>query len=287
MWVAFAFAKATHIFSAKIPVNLVLYLLEQLTFRPLTSSLSCFEQLGPDVIEFSGLLRLLGSYIIWVTSSEKVSLSMGKICRSRSSCICKNYHPGPSCSKRCKLNKLVKGHFINCFSRFNIQYCKSYSHFFSKKFQCICESVDVNFNKSLTNDIVSFEQLGPGIYSIVSNGSVCRQWRPWSVLAVQADLGLHCTHMPEDTFLHGVAHMYSWSSTQSYKGAWWMLHISITSHSTKLTLLCHFVLSTGEGEMGRRAIRWAEREKQRIWGKQWLTVQKQNTNMPPSPTYCK
>ena len=40
--------------------------------------------------------------------------------------------------------------------------CKSYSHFFSKKFQHICVSVDVNFNESLTNDIVSFEQLDPG-----------------------------------------------------------------------------------------------------------------------------
>ena len=38
---------------------------------------------------------------------------------------------------------------------------KSYSHFFSKKFQHICVSLDVNFNESLTNDIVSFEQLGP------------------------------------------------------------------------------------------------------------------------------
>ena len=37
----------------------------------------------------------------------------------------------------------------------------SYSHFFSKKFQHICVSLDVNFNESLTNDIVSFEQLGP------------------------------------------------------------------------------------------------------------------------------
>ena len=36
MWVAFAFAKATHIFSAKVPVNLILYLLDQLTFWPLT-----------------------------------------------------------------------------------------------------------------------------------------------------------------------------------------------------------------------------------------------------------
>ena len=40
-------------------------------------------------------------------------------------------------------------------------YCESYSHFFCKKFQHICVSLDVNFNESLTNDIVSFEQLGP------------------------------------------------------------------------------------------------------------------------------
>ena len=34
--------------------------------------------------------------------------------------------------------------------------------FFSKKLLHICVSLDVNFNESLTNDIVSFEQLGPG-----------------------------------------------------------------------------------------------------------------------------
>ena len=39
--------------------------------------------------------------------------------------------------------------------------CKSYSHFFSKKFQHICVSLDVNFNELLTNNVVSFEQLGP------------------------------------------------------------------------------------------------------------------------------
>ena len=33
--------------------------------------------------------------------------------------------------------------------------------FFSKKFQHICVSLDVNFNELLTNDIVSFEQLDP------------------------------------------------------------------------------------------------------------------------------
>ena len=52
--------------------------------------------------------------------------------------------------------------------------CESYSHFFSKKFQHICISLDVNFNESLTNDIISFEQLGPDydmIYYIPAAGS--------------------------------------------------------------------------------------------------------------------
>ena len=37
------------------------------------------------------------------------------------------------------------------------------THIFSaKKLQHICVSLDVTFNESLTNDVVSFEQLGPG-----------------------------------------------------------------------------------------------------------------------------
>ena len=45
---------------------------------------------------------------------------------------------------------------------------KSYSHFFSKKFQHICVSLDVNFNESLTNHVFSFEQLGPDFLSFLS-----------------------------------------------------------------------------------------------------------------------
>ena len=44
---------------------------------------------------------------------------------------------------------------------------KSYSHYFNKKFQHICISLDVNFNESLTNDVFSFEQLGPGFFVIL------------------------------------------------------------------------------------------------------------------------
>ena len=46
--------------------------------------------------------------------------------------------------------------------------CKSYSHFFSKIFQHICISLDVNFNELLTNDVVSFEQLGHGLTQSLS-----------------------------------------------------------------------------------------------------------------------
>ena len=37
--------------------------------------------------------------------------------------------------------------------------------FFQQKFQNICVSLDVHFNESLTNDVVSFEQLGPDTQS--------------------------------------------------------------------------------------------------------------------------
>ena len=44
-------------------------------------------------------------------------------------------------------------------------HCKNYSHFFSKKTQHICISLDVIFNVLLTNDVVSFVQLGPERFS--------------------------------------------------------------------------------------------------------------------------
>ena len=40
---------------------------------------------------------------------------------------------------------------------------KSYSHFFSKSISVYAIFDDKKFNDTLTNNIVSFEQLGPGI----------------------------------------------------------------------------------------------------------------------------
>ena len=39
--------------------------------------------------------------------------------------------------------------------------CKSYSHFFSKNIIIYAIFDDQRFNNTLTNDIISFEQLGP------------------------------------------------------------------------------------------------------------------------------
>ena len=44
--------------------------------------------------------------------------------------------------------------------------------------------------------------ISPFMHSLVSNDSDSRQWRPWSDCTdVQADLGLHCLHVPGDMFL--------------------------------------------------------------------------------------
>ena len=42
-------------------------------------------------------------------------------------------------------------------------HCKSFSHFFNKEYWCI-SGIDVwKFNETLTNEVVSFEQPGPGL----------------------------------------------------------------------------------------------------------------------------
>ena len=43
--------------------------------------------------------------------------------------------------------------------------CKSYSHFFSKNMSVYAIFNDQSFNDTLTNDIVSFEQLGTGNFT--------------------------------------------------------------------------------------------------------------------------
>ena len=48
----------------------------------------------------------------------------------------------------------------------------------------------------------------PFIYSVVSNNTVSGPRRSWSACAdAQADLGLHCPHMAEDTSSHSAALM--------------------------------------------------------------------------------
>ena len=135
--------------------------------------------------------------------------------------LVKTNQPGPSCSKRRQLNELVKGHFVNCFSRFNIQYSDIFcwknvssfctakaTHIFSAKNFSIFAYHDVNFNELLTNDTVSFEQLGPGhlpslirVFAVHSMGSQgpklhhadCKDWSDWA--DAQADLSLRWGHV--------------------------------------------------------------------------------------------
>ena len=94
-------------------------------------------------------------------------------------------------------------------------HCKSYSHFFSKKFQHICVSLDVNFNESLTNDIVSFEQMGPEL-SLSANRMIeyCRTHRP----TVEAKIRLHCSTSWSGPFIVRIWHKspFHWSHFISF-----------------------------------------------------------------------
>ena len=52
-------------------------------------------------------------------------------------------------------------------------FCKSYSHFFSKNISIYAIFDDQNFNDMLTNNIVSFKQLGPGcVANSLDNGQI-------------------------------------------------------------------------------------------------------------------
>ena len=62
------------------------------------------------------------------------------------------------------------------------------------------------FTSSCTRAKSRPEKCSPLKHYIVSKDSVCWQRRPWSDCAdAQADQGLRCPHMPEDTFSHGAA----------------------------------------------------------------------------------
>ena len=51
------------------------------------------------------------------------------------------------------------------FLRKNVSsFCKSFSHFFSKNISVYAVFDDQNFNDTLSNNTVSFEQLGPGFH---------------------------------------------------------------------------------------------------------------------------
>ena len=66
--------------------------------------------------------------------------------------------------------------------------CKSYSHFFQQNISIYAIFNDQNFNNTLTNDIISFEQLGPGamqLFALISQNTEAPKdltfllWKIW------------------------------------------------------------------------------------------------------------
>ena len=90
--------------------------------------------------------------------------------------------------------------------------------FFSKKFQHICVSLDVNFNDTLTNDIVSFQQLGPGLRKIYGTctGS---QLPVFSVKSPGAFYSAHINKILGGILVSLVFRTHSKNASKSYRPA--------------------------------------------------------------------
>ena len=69
--------------------------------------------------------------------------------------------------------------------------CKSYSYFFSKNISVYSVLNDQSFNNTLTEDIVSFEQLGPNQVFVYSHR--------YSTVVNDSIHGT-CPHMPDGSF---------------------------------------------------------------------------------------
>ena len=88
--------------------------------------------------------------------------------------------------------------------------CKSYSHFFSAKILAYMATIfnDQSFNK-LTNDIVSFEQLGPDIFLITP-------WKHMLWVVIRSAFSKHFWSVPTFSLLH--KHMLWYTSEAQCRG---------------------------------------------------------------------
>ena len=78
--------------------------------------------------------------------------------------------------------------------------------FFSKKFQHICVSLNVNFNESITKDVISFEQLGPEhVFATIWEGPSLSagEFPRYKTL----DLNVCFSHTIEENILLGADHL--------------------------------------------------------------------------------
>ena len=135
---------------------------------------------------------------------------------------------GPSCSKHRWLNKLVSGRNVNCSSKYNILVTSIFAekkmwvafanakatHIFPAK---ILEYIsiyaifnDQSFNDTLTNDIVSFEQLGPD----TADSSVNEITLQWTVTSKKSSRHMRTA---KTTISHRIRTDWSWPSISAYK----------------------------------------------------------------------
>ena len=188
MWVAFANAKATHIFSAKILAFMLYYwhILNDQSFNDmLINDIVSFEQLGPKCSQGA----LVWRYNFWCCGSNKgCEIYLCVSVETRLFCV------------HIMISWISDIGMLAAWK----QYMGPASEKVPMSFHKMCR-----FTSSCTCAKNHLSLYTSFIHSVVSSDSVSRQWRPWSnCMDMQADLGLCCPQMLEDMFLHVSAHIF-------------------------------------------------------------------------------
>ena len=84
--------------------------------------------------------------------------------------------------------------------------CKSYSHFFSKNISIYTIINDQSFNSKLTNDNVSFEQLGPDEH-FVKCSAECMALQ--GIVSQVLWVGMHTQNPVQTTLVHKMVYIFA------------------------------------------------------------------------------
>ena len=139
------------------------------------------------------------------------------------------------------LTSSLRGQLVKCFTTLwpntlifllkkseKLLHCKSFTHFFNKKYWGIWDINVWNFNVLLTNNVVSFEQPGPGRRDTVLFGSlVCKKDFIVTGYCLWNQEARNCQHWHRNNFIFLVLHFRWHHYVQAEQEHMWSMFLTV------------------------------------------------------------